>query len=331
MIRKVVVSCVKVVRPNPREDVKRLVRRLASRNSTRWILNRYYSRLTYAQRSNFHEQFSGLFDGYAGRFDDGAWELVFRGRRIRLPLRKEIAALDWDLAVAVLGHDVEVKQSYEALLGLNVPPKVVLDVGTNFGTHSILFLASRIKTVSFEPNPNCHPYLKEASAMNQVECEIEPVALGDEEGQLELCFPQGKEWNGTVVDSVKENLGTEDVILKIDVRMTTMDNYVQHHSLKPDLIKLDTEGAELAVLRGGRHTLLTFHPPVIFEAWPGSEERTDYYSAFADLGYQICGLPLCMDTSPVVFDLVAFQNSRLTNFIAITEDMVKAWPPQFSA
>jgi FkbM family methyltransferase len=331
MIRKVVVACIKAVRPDPRGDVARLVRELAARNSTRRMLNRYYSGLSYAQKRMFHKRFAGLFEGYTGRFDDGEWEVIFNGIPIRLPMKKETAALHWNLAISVVGHDVEVKESYEALFRLDAPPRVVLDVGTNFGTHSILFLVSKKRTVSFEPNPNCHAYLQEASKLNQVECQIEALALGDREGQVELCFPQGKEWNGTVVDSVKESLGTEDVILKIDVPMTTMDDYVERHQLKPDLIKLDAEGAELAILRGGRRTLLANHPPVVFEAWPGVEERAKYFSTFDDLGYQICGLPLSATARPTVFNLPEFQASKLTNFIAVPEKLVMSWPPQFSA
>ena len=329
MIRSVAVACVKAIRPYPREDLKRGVRWMAARRFPRQMLNFYYSGLSYERKAAFHEEFSELFDGYNGRFDDGVWEVVFRGTRIKLPLRKEKAWLDWNLAVSVLGHDAEIKQSYEALLSLPQPPKVVLDVGTNFGTHSILFLASGMRTVSFEPNPNCHAYLKKICEWNQVECQIEQIALGDREGAVELCFPQDREWNGTVLASQKDGLESDEVMVRIDIRQTTMDDYVERHMLRPDLIKVDTEGAELLVLRGARQTLTKFRPLVVFEALPEAE-RAQLFSSFSDLGYGVCRLPVSARESPVEMSPLEFQHSKSNNFIAVPAEELRSWPPQFA-
>src|ERR1700722_9247274 len=51
------------------------------------------------------------------------------------------------------GHDSELKQTYASLIQLEHPPRLVLDIGANYGTHSIIFLSHDIETVSFEPNP----------------------------------------------------------------------------------------------------------------------------------------------------------------------------------
>ena len=40
-----------------------------------------------------------------------SWRVEFCGKRIVLPLTRDRAWLDWDLAVSVLGHDLEVKQT----------------------------------------------------------------------------------------------------------------------------------------------------------------------------------------------------------------------------
>jgi hypothetical protein len=56
----------------------------------------------------------------------------------------------------------------------------------------------------------------------------------------------------------------------IDVPVETLDHFCAVRQLRPDIIKIDVEGAELDVLRGGRETLarpgvvvfVEFHPAV---------------------------------------------------------------------
>ncbi len=50
----------------------------------------------------------------------------------------------------------------------------------------------------------------------------------------------------------------------IEVTAYTLDGLVQDNGLPPpDVIKLDVEGAELAVIKGARQTLSINHPPII--------------------------------------------------------------------
>jgi hypothetical protein len=64
--------------------------------------------------------------------------------------------LDWFLALATLGDDSTVKKTYAAIVSSSRKPDLFLDVGANYGTHSLLFLAHGIRTWSFEPNARCY-------------------------------------------------------------------------------------------------------------------------------------------------------------------------------
>ncbi|CAA9891487.1 conserved hypothetical protein [Candidatus Methylobacter favarea] len=77
-----------------------------------------------------------------------------------MPLTSERFWLDWDTAVSITGHDIEIKQTYEALIGSSEPPELFIDIGANYGTHSLLFLVHQIKTITFEPNASCHDFFQ---------------------------------------------------------------------------------------------------------------------------------------------------------------------------
>src|SRR5438477_355164 len=62
---------------------------------------------------------------------------------------------------------------------------------------SIRWLLHGVRTISFEPNANCHSYLQMLCFKNGVGCEIAPVAFGSWEGTATLSFSPGEEWLGT--------------------------------------------------------------------------------------------------------------------------------------
>src|SRR5207244_1596467 len=97
-------------------------------------------------------------------------------------------------AVSLLGHETEIKQTYERLLLSRHRPTCFIDVGANYGGHSMLFLAHGIRTISVEPNEQCHAFFRQVAALNQVECDIRQVALGKEESIVDLWFPPTETW-----------------------------------------------------------------------------------------------------------------------------------------
>jgi hypothetical protein len=55
------------------------------------------------------------------------------------------------------------------------------------------------------------------------------------------------------------------LVVEEQVDAVTLDDIVCEHRLNPGLIKIDVEGAETSVLRGGRGCLETFSPVLIVE------------------------------------------------------------------
>ncbi len=300
--------------------MRRFVRMGVFFASTRKVVNFIYLRLPPTQRAKFHQEFSKIFrDGRVPR-RDGIWIVRFAGKTIVMPLRADRFWLDWDSAVSITGHDIDVKETYRALLESPSSPEWFVDVGANYGTHSLLFLMHNVRTLTFEPNVACHDCFLELCRMNHVEPALEPVALGERPGVLELAYPTRDTWLGSVDKCVIEELAGSHELIRRDVEVRMLDAYSGRFGSGPGLVKIDAEGSELSVLRGGEDTLRTLRPRVIFESNKVSE-RSGLFEFFLRQDYRIFGLPFSSTRAGLPFLAEAFEESAATNFIAVPSEM----------
>jgi len=311
-----------MVCPSPRADLEGLVRWLVSRRATRTCLNLAYNRLAPGRKETVYSLFAKIFREQPQRVAAGEWWVDVGGRWAALPLDGRDTWLEWDLAVSMLGHEIEVKHTYLNLIR-HRRPKLFFDIGANYGLHSAFFLLHGIRTVSFEPNPRCHEYFRKFAERNKLPCDLRPVALGATEGWAEIAFPERETWLGStnpaVVEQVVQVHGAE--VTKVRVEQTTLDGFVQRDGRRPDLIKVDTEGNEAAILEGARKTLTTCHPWVIFESWRDAE-RDSLRTFFEGLDYRICALPLQLPRPPLVLERARLLDWPTTNLIALpTRDL----------
>lgn len=307
---------VRTVRSSPRADLEAVVRWLVSRRATRKCLNLAYNRLPTARKEAFYSLFAKMFREHPQPIVDGEWWVNVGGRWVALPLGGPDAWLQWDLAVSLLGHEPEVKQTYLNLIRLR-RPKLFFDIGANYGLHSMVFLVHGVPTVSFEPNPTCHDYFRELGRRNRVACDIQQLALGAAEGWIEMCFPEEETWLGSTDPEIAARLvETHGSITRTRVPQTTLDDFTQREGRRPDLIKIDAEGSEAAILQGARNTLGTCRPWVIFESWrnPGREGILTF---FEGLDYKICALPLQLPRPPFVLERARLLEWPDTNLIAL--------------
>lgn len=296
-----------------------LIRFLVSKEKPRSRLNRFFNRLNIDEKAIFQNLACKVFTNREGRIDEGIWAAEFSGREIKMPLRNESIWLDWDNAVSITGHDFEVKSTYEELIRSEFRPRVFFDIGANYGTHSLLFLRHDIRTVTFEPNPACVTAFEELCRLNGFDGEAEKVAVGDRNEIVGFWFPTKHTWLGTMVDSTRELLSTEHELEKIEVRLITVDSYAAQRELKPDLIKIDTEGNELNVVRGAISTIRTAKPLIIFEANQLSD-RADLWDIFLELEYAICELPIAAREGNRPLAIKEFIDGDGFNFMALPLD-----------
>lgn len=292
------------------------IKQLICHTPTRRLLNALYLAAPFNLHVRAYDYCAKLFrSGEVPALVD-RWRVRVADADLYLPLRADQTKLDWDLALTLLGHDPQVKQTYFQLLRSNLRPDLFVDIGANYGTHSLFFLSQRIDTLTFEPNAACHPYFSEACRINRLTSRLEGVAVGSSPTELDLWFPVDETWLGSVNLDIKTRLEAEYQLVSQRVRVVTLDDYLDQLRGRQVLLKIDTEGNELEVLLGAQRTLAQCRPHVIFETLRGAL-REHVFDFFVEHQYRIQPLPY--DPAAVVPDLqrAEFVASRVDNFVAV--------------
>ncbi|MGA9116923.1 MAG: FkbM family methyltransferase [Bacteroidota bacterium] len=127
----------------------------------------------------------------------------------------------------------------------------VWDAGAGFGLYAVLasvHLGGTGRVAAFEPEPRMRRLLERNASLNACRnLTVHGQALGERDGVLDL-FPSDSP-NAGVSSSVRRRdypLGSRP--LPVGVRRG--DSLVREGVPPPDVLKIDTEGAELSVLRG---------------------------------------------------------------------------------
>jgi FkbM family methyltransferase len=132
---------------------------------------------------------------------------------------------------------------------------VVFDLGAHAGQYAILMSALTGPTgevVAFEPDPYARSLFKKNIALNPTikPPRIEAAAVSDMPGEHEF-FSAGGNANSSLVRSGLNVAAAE----AFTVPVVTLDDYVGASGLSPKWIKIDTEGAEIRILKGAKEVL----------------------------------------------------------------------------
>lgn len=165
------------------------------------------------------------------------------------------------------------------------PNDVMFDVGANAGaiSNEIGLACPNIEIKAFEPQPRMAELVAVSAALNGLECiDVFQVAIGDHTGTINLHLPAHSLHASTL------SLG-ESGEQSVQVPLHSLDDLVRDEGFPlPDLIKIDVEGGELAVLNGAKRTIRSNLPVIIFEANDNcvrfGYDRKDLFDAIADCG-----------------------------------------------
>jgi FkbM family methyltransferase len=187
-------------------------------------------------------------------------------------------ALLADLSIPWLGDDPCLANDPEFLLMAYlysfVPSRFAIDVGADEGRLSELLLQTGYRVFAFEPCPPIVEKLKAKLGANP-EITIFDCALGSEESILPLHLATDEKANPVGDESLystfKPHFVREGVVFsaRVDVRVRTLSSLVANGDLPKDisLVKIDTEGFDLEVIRGLGET----RPPIVVTEFWGDE------------------------------------------------------------
>ena len=134
------------------------------------------------------------------------------------------------------------------------PGDQVLDIGAAAGYYTLLsakLVGTAGSVVSFEPDPCNLQFLRSHVSQNRLgQVTILPIALADETGTAR--FGGG---TGTGTGRLCEN-GVDQVAVR------RLDDVAAELDFRPQHLKIDVEGAEMAVLRGGRQLIEQCRPTI---------------------------------------------------------------------
>ena len=136
-----------------------------------------------------------------------------------------------------------------------------LDIGANVGAYTkLLLLETNAKVISFEPLPQAFEDLKKIEEKNLDRLKVFNYAIGEKNDILELNYSDNKSEKASFTkDLDKLSFYEFKKNKKVKSEVLTLDSFFSKNldllSEDIDLIKIDTEGFELEVIKGAKETI----------------------------------------------------------------------------
>jgi FkbM family methyltransferase len=175
----------------------------------------------------------------------------------------------------------------EALRRLIAPGAVFYDIGANVGFFTILgarLVGPQGRVVAFEPVPACARAVASNIALNGfAHAEIREAAVGARSGRDQLLVVGEASWSHLA--STGRHADVRD---EIDVAVVSIDELVAAGEIPPpDVMKIDTEGAELQAIAGMRATIEAHRPAIVCELHDTNEA---FCALMDEIGYTTTNL-----------------------------------------
>jgi FkbM family methyltransferase len=161
------------------------------------------------------------------------------------------------------------------------PGSQVLDIGANVGYLSGLFarwVGPSGRVVSVEPIPATY----DALSCNMKKLHPKTVTtvqscVSDRVGEVVMAVPEYADGGANYYESRIVGSGTIGEANHFKVQATTLDLLIRNPNLNLNpnlsLIKIDVEGHELSVIKGGAEFLANHHPPLLIEVSGNPDEQ----------------------------------------------------------
>lgn len=150
---------------------------------------------------------------------------------------------------------IDYAQSRRRLLGIaDLPIRTVFDIGANIGKKARQYrkLFPEATLYCFEPVPDTHQQLQQW-ASRQSGVHTFNLALGSRSGAAQIHWNQKHSGGSTLLSPESRR---QDEYVRTPVRIETLDRMARHLDVRDQVfVKIDVEGYDLEVIRGGMKLL----------------------------------------------------------------------------
>jgi FkbM family methyltransferase len=167
---------------------------------------------------------------------------------------------------------------------------LIFDIGASVGYYSILFskLANNGQIFSFEPARKNYDILRMNIKENNCQNILpQNLAIGDKVASANLLIFEDYAYNSLINTNRQKLIGQEKV------NVTTIDEFVSVNKIKKlNFIKIDAEGYEYNILKGGLDSISFFKPLILCEICQSNLTsvglKPDYVvEKFIKIGYEV--------------------------------------------
>lgn len=162
---------------------------------------------------------------------------------------------------------------------------VVLDIGANTGVYALAAKAinPQARVVAFEPIKRIADRLRDNVGLNGFDVAVVEAGASDSTGEAVIFEPSTEHAYSASLDATM--LAGRDDLRETRIAVTRIDDLAREHGLgRIDLVKLDAEKHEMAVLTGFGDMLMSSRPTFLIEILD-AELGARVAGVFADCGY----------------------------------------------
>jgi FkbM family methyltransferase len=163
------------------------------------------------------------------------------------------------------------------------PEQKVIDIGANYGTYT-LSMAQKVgltgRVWCFEPASSTAKLLAKSIAINGfTQIVLEQSALSNISGTAQLSLNDSSELNSLIHGNTSTNASET-------VPLVTLDECLEKYGWQDiEFVKIDAEGEESNILKGGKRFLADLSPLIQYEIKAGADLQMELVHKFAALGY----------------------------------------------
>ena len=219
--------------------------------------------------------------------------------RTRNGYKMFVDSRDVSLAPHIILEGVWEEATESVLRSLVTPGMTVIEVGSNVGFFSLILahcVGKNGRFVGFEADPELAMIARDNVEINGFhhQATIIEAAAGASDGKISFFRADRHRGNGTVLSDLEQiPHNRTDTRQELEVDLIRLDSYCHQANVVPDLIKIDAEGAESAILAGAHSCMQSMRPlTLVLEFAPrfvqtAGDDPTAFLDRLASAGFTL--------------------------------------------